>query len=183
MVVGGIHNPSEVISDYYFGLSKTNASPPNITFNVTGGSGADVAGGDFNIAGGKGTGTGVGGKVIIQTAEAAGGTGSSLNALANRIVVLEDGKVGIAIDAPATLLHIDQSVSDAALPVATLDQADIDEPFIKFIGTVTDGAVTGSLVEAADATETLAGFVKIEVQDDGDVLADQDYYMPIYTLA
>ena len=93
------------------------------------------------------------------------------------------GNVGIGTTSPATKLHIDQSSTTAALPVATLDQADIDEPFIKFIGTVTDGAVTGSLVEAADATETLAGFVKVEVQDDGNVLTDQDYFLPIYTLA
>jgi hypothetical protein len=102
--------------------------------------------------------------------------------LLERMTINKSGNVGIGTKGPATLLHIDQSVADKALPVVTLDQADVDEPFIKFIGTVTDGASTGSLVEVADATATIAGYVKVEVQDDGNVLTDQDYYLAVYTL-
>jgi len=42
---------------------------------------------------------------------------------------------------------------------------------------------TNSIVKAADATGTLAGWVKVEVLDDGNQIADQAYYMPVYTLA
>jgi len=94
------------------------------------------------------------------------------------------GAVGIGTDTPTAKLHIDQSVADAAIPVLTLDQGDVSEEFIRFIGTSADGVLTQSIVETADVgTATLAGYVKVYVQDDGDQLADQAYFMPIYTLA
>lgn len=69
------------INNVYFGKGVTNASPSAYAVNGTGGSGADIAGGDLNLAGGRGTGTGTTGKVNVQTAPAAGSTGSAANNL------------------------------------------------------------------------------------------------------
>jgi hypothetical protein len=81
-------------------------------------------------------------------------------------------------------LHIDQSSTSGAVPPMVLDQADVSEEFIRFIGTSANGVLTQSIVEAADvATATLKGYVKVYVQDDGNQLTDQAYYQPIYTLA
>ena len=43
--------------------------------------------------------------------------------------------------------------------------------------------LTRNIVATADAVETLVGWVKVEVNDAGNQIADQEYYMPIYTLA
>jgi len=102
---------------------------------------------------------------------------------AEKVRIHSDGKVGIGINAPTALLHVDQSSTSGAAPVLTLDQADVSEEFIRFIGTSANAVITQSIVKAADATPTLAGWVKTYVQDDGNQLTDQAYYMPIYTLA
>lgn len=73
------------INDVYFGSGVTSASPVNYALNGTGGSGTDITGGNVTIAGGKGTGTGLGGSVKIQTAQAST-TGSSANSLQDRWV-------------------------------------------------------------------------------------------------
>jgi hypothetical protein len=54
---------------------------------------------------------------------------------------------------------------------------------MKLIGTAAAATVTNSIVAQADVTTaTVAGYVKVEVQDDGNQITDQDYYMPVYTL-
>jgi hypothetical protein len=70
------------VSNLYFGKGVTNATPTAYTINGTGGSGTDIAGAAVNIAGGKGTGTGIPGTIGIQFARA-GSTGSSLNTLSD----------------------------------------------------------------------------------------------------
>lgn len=96
------------------------------------------------------------------------------------------GRVGIGVGTGTigAQLHIDQSSTTAAVPVLTVDQADVSEEFIRFIGTSANGVLTQSIVEETDvATATRAGFLKIYVSDDGNQLTDQAYFVPIYTLA
>lgn len=69
------------IANAFIGNGVTNSSPQAVVLNGTGGSGTNIAGASVTIAGGRGTGTGAGGAVLIRTAPA-GGSGSSLNALA-----------------------------------------------------------------------------------------------------
>jgi hypothetical protein len=73
------------IDNIFFGNGVVSATPQAFTLNGTGGSGSNIAGGNAIIAGGKGTGTGLGGSVKIQTAQA-GSSGSSLNSLLDRWV-------------------------------------------------------------------------------------------------
>lgn len=91
--------------------------------------------------------------------------------------------VGIG-NTPVGKLYAEQGNAAGAKPVLGLKQVDVSEEFIRFIGTSADGVLTQSIVEAADVgTATLAGYVKVYVQDDGEQLADQAYYQPVYTLA
>lgn len=100
------------------------------------------------------------------------------------IRVANTGRVGIKKTSPDAMLDVDQGSSTAAIPVLKLDQADVSEEFIRFVGTSANGVLTQSIVEAADVvTPTIAGYMKVFVQDDGNQLTDQAYYMPVYTLA
>lgn len=77
------------ITNVFLGKGETNAAPATVTFQATGGSGANIAGATLNIAGGMGTGTGAGGPVVIQVAPA-GASSSTLNALATAVTVAQD---------------------------------------------------------------------------------------------
>ena len=56
--------------------------------------------------------------------------------------------------------------------------------FIKFIGTAAVGDITRSLVDEGDqAGQARAGWLKIEITDLGDQVADGDYYIPIHMLS
>ena len=46
------------------------------------------------------------------------------------------GNVGIGITVPTAKLHVDQSSTTAAIPVLTLDQADLSEEMIHFETTI-----------------------------------------------
>jgi len=63
---------------YFNGVARTSAK--DFLLQTAGGSGTDKVGSEFGIAGGKGTGTGVGGDVVFYTAPPST-TGSSLNSL------------------------------------------------------------------------------------------------------
>ena len=74
--------------------------------------------------------------------------------------------------------------TSAALPVMTLDQADVDEPYIKVIGDAAAANLTRNLVDEGDqGSETREGWFKIEVLDDGNQITDGDYYVPFYSLS
>jgi hypothetical protein len=77
------------IDNVFFGKGSTHATPTAYAINGTGGSGTNIAGANLVLAGGKGTGTGAGGSVLIQVAPA-GLTGSSLNALQTAVTVASD---------------------------------------------------------------------------------------------
>ncbi len=82
-----------------------------------------------------------------------------------------------------TPIVIDQPSTTGAAPVLTLDQADIDEDFFKFIGT-SDTNVDRALVDAVNFTTpgAIVGWLKVNVQDDQatDPIVDGDYYVPFY---
>ncbi|MBT7096797.1 hypothetical protein HN937_05435, partial [Candidatus Poribacteria bacterium] len=81
------------------------------------------------------------------------------------------------------MLRIDQASTTGAKPALYLDQADTSEEFIRYRGSAANLDLTTSIVEeAAVTTATRAGFVRVYVQDDGNQITDQAYYMPIYTL-
>jgi hypothetical protein len=93
------------------------------------------------------------------------------------------GNFGIGITVPTAKAHVAQSSTSGAIPVLTLDQADVDEDYVKVIGT-SDTSVDRALVDAANFTTpgAIAGWLKINVQDDQGTgpIADGDYYIPFY---
>ncbi len=82
----------QFISDVYIGNGVTAAAPQSVTYHATGGSGTDIAAAALNLAGGRGTGTGLGGSVVIQTAPA-GGSGTTQNALVDHMFIDSVGNV------------------------------------------------------------------------------------------
>jgi hypothetical protein len=110
----------------------------------------------------------------------AGGSVSTIDLALNSA----GGDVGIGIASPTARLHVDQSITDNAQPVLLLDQADVSEEFIRFIGMAAAATLTQSIVAEADVTTaTRQGFTRIYVQDDGNQVTDQAYYQAFYTLA
>ena len=100
--------------------------------------------------------------------------------------VLHDHPVFLLLDGTRPMtgpLGVDQPSTSGAVPVITVDQADVDEDFFKFIGT-SDTNVDRALVDAADFTPpgAIKGWLKINVQDDQstDPVIDGDYYIPFY---
>ncbi len=83
---------SSPIATVFFGNGETNAAPQNVIFKATGGSGSNIAGASQTIAGGIGTGTGIGGSIVFQTA-IAGGSSSTPNTLATALTI--DQKLNI----------------------------------------------------------------------------------------
>lgn len=67
LIIGG--NTFEIL-DVWIGEGENNASPQPVTFGNTAAAGTNIAGADLTIRAGAGTGTGVGGSLIIQTAPA-----------------------------------------------------------------------------------------------------------------
>jgi hypothetical protein len=93
------------------------------------------------------------------------------------------GNVSIGPTSPTARLHVDQDDSAGAQAALLLDQADIDEPFEKYIGTSTAATLNRSLVDNADVTTaTLVGWRKIEIDDTADLITDGDYFSPFYSL-
>jgi len=86
------------------------------------------------------------------------------SASTDRMVVLDNGDVGIGTNAPTAALHIDQESSSGAVPVLKLDQADIDDTFIDFIGT---SAADGSRSISSDTTTDSAKFGAIAIEING----------------
>ncbi len=100
LVIGSSTSNTYAITSAYIGNGVTNTAPLGFTLQGTGGSGADIAGASVNLAGGKGTGTGVGGNLNFQIAKPAGSTGSGLNTLST--VLSLSGTNGAALFQNAT---------------------------------------------------------------------------------
>lgn len=89
--------------------------------NVVAGT-SNIAGANFTITGSQGTGTGVGGSIIFQTAPA-GTTGTSQNALANQLVITTTGVgIGTTLSSTGTVLDLGNNTSSMLLPIGTTGQ-------------------------------------------------------------
>ena len=92
--------------------------------------------------------------------------------------------VSIGTSLTSAKLRVDQSSSSGAKPVLYLDQADKDHEFIEFVGYATSGNLDRSVVDVDDvSTATIQGYLMISVEEKGNRITDQDYFIPIYTLA
>jgi hypothetical protein len=121
------------------------------------------------------------GGTVVQEMQSIAGDGGYFGTTSNhpfniytngntRLTVLAAGNVGIGTTAPTAKTHIDQSSTTGAIPVLTLDQADLSEEFIEFVGTV--GA--GNSIDTA-AIGTYYGKVRVTVAGVG------YKYIPLYS--
>ncbi len=117
------------------------------------------------------------------------GTGTELDTLTDGSDAdsLHDHPIYLTLDGTRFMtgaLDVDQPSTSGALPVITLDQADVDEDFFKFTGT-SDTDVDRALVDAVNFTTpgTITGWLKVNIQDEQgtDPITDGDYYIPFYT--
>jgi len=99
-----------------------------------------------------------GGIMRLYTYSDAGSTANT-----NQLVLSNNGRIGIGA-VPTSSLHVDQSNTSGAVPVLKLDQADVDDSFIDFIGTA---ASDGSKSISSDTTEDSAKFGAIRVEING----------------
>jgi hypothetical protein len=96
---------------------------------------------------------------------------------------VDNGRVGIQETSLGAQLHVKQPSTTGGIPVTTLDQQDVDEPVLHIIGTATSGDITGTIVDSTDVSSfAYRGFIKIQVTDEGNQVADQDYYLRIAEL-
>lgn len=102
-----------------------------------------------------------------------------------RVRLTASGRVKVGGTAGANAqLDVDQHEGLAAIAVLRLDQADVDQPFIRFVGTAANGDLTRSIVDEGDqASETRHGWVKINIQDTGNQVPDGNYLVPFYSLS
>jgi hypothetical protein len=93
------------------------------------------------------------------------------------------GVVLVNTTATGGQLVVDQASTTGAMPVLLLDQGDLSEEFLRFIGQSAADA-SQSFVDAADMTTpgALTGWLKIYVQDDASsgAITDGYYYVPFY---
>ena len=81
-----------------------------------------------------------------------------------RLTIESGGDIGIGLTGPTAQLHVDQPSSSGAQPVLRLDQGDIDDSFIDYIGT---SAADGSRSISSDTTEEGAKFGAFRVEING----------------
>lgn len=126
------------------------------------------------------------GSTIVVVNESAGDIDFRAESIGNAnmlFVNAGNSRVGVGTAVLGGILNIDQWSTTGSIPVIILDQADISEEFIKFIGAAAAGVLTQSIVDEGDqASEVREGWLKVEVEDVGDQIADQAYYLPIYSL-
>ena len=72
------------LSEVYIGGGQRDQAAAQVTLSASAGRGTDKAGGDLRLGGGKPTGSGTPGKVIIATAAGGGASGSTETAWTNR---------------------------------------------------------------------------------------------------
>ena len=99
-----------------------------------------------------------------QALVAGGGTAIQIKTGDNEVtpIYLNTDRVGIGTASPTSILHIDQSSASGAVPVLKLDQADIDDSFIDFIGT-SAGDSTRSISSSTGTGSTKVGAIRIEI--------------------
>jgi len=176
----------EVAGDYVgtFGLNPNNAYDVAVQMQLGGGGvSMDIRAGDRTAGDGRyRMGFGLAGTISSAIWELAAGTLT--------IAGPSGGSPGAAvligaIAAPAGTLHLVQASTTGAKPVLILDQADVDEDYIKVIGT-SDTSADRALVDAVDFPNigAIKGYLKINVQDDQatNPIVDGDYYIPFYAV-
>ncbi len=90
--------------------------------------------------------------------------------------------LGVNVYPGSAQLHVDQASATGAKPALILDQADVDQVLMKIIATAEAASADRTLVAASDfgTPGALVGWIQVNIQDDGNRIADGDFYLPFY---
>jgi hypothetical protein len=99
--------------NFFFGSGSLDATPTSATLQATGGYGTDIAGASLTIAGGMGTGTGLGGDVISKVAPQST-TGSSQNTLVTQTQVVAK-RFSLTDHTATTVLNVTAPADDSCM--------------------------------------------------------------------
>lgn len=140
-----------------FGNGDTSATPAASTLRGTDGSGSNIVGGSLTIRGGRGTGTGAGGSIILQTTPT-GASGSALNTSTEALRIDASQNVGIGTQANAsTRLHVQNTsaTTNAVTNVLRLDSQSSGTPAVGIgvglqfaVETAANNTEVGATIEA-----------------------------------
>lgn len=108
-----IGNVTYEITEAYIGEGVTSASPGNILLSGTGGSGTDIAGGNFSYSPGKATGNAAGGYHDWLTSDA-GASGTTLQTNTSKMRLINAGRLGIGVTSPTGVLHLKAGTATAS---------------------------------------------------------------------
>lgn len=105
---GRFNSSANAVREYFWGIAPFSnvASSNPITFYAPSGSGTNGAGGDFYIAGGRGTGNALPGDIAFYTSSSIA-SGTTLQTLTGRMWIKGDtGRVGIGTSSPTVALDV-----------------------------------------------------------------------------
>ena len=189
---------ANVLIGYNTGLGSSGATVISNSVMIGTRAGTSIlTNGDNNILIGYQCGdnltTGASNLLIGYDIDAQSATASNQMSLGNLIfsegidgtgTTISSGKISIGIASASGKLHVDQPTTDAGIPVLYLDQADVSEEFIRFVGESTTDA-SQSLIDAANLTTpgSIVGWLRIYVEDVQGTgpITDGIYWVPFYT--
>lgn len=150
VVFGSGNAFSAIFKDYFFGNGVQNAAPENMSFNATSGTGTDIAGASMTLNAGRPTGAGAGGDIVFQTS-AAGGAGTTLRSLAERMRILSTGTVYL----PAVSKYNSVTTAGNGVPsIYGYGRATTQSAAAASVATYTVGASDASFEVSANANVT-----------------------------
>ena len=112
IVIGSSFSNGGYINNAYIGSGISDTSPQGITIHATGASAGqtNLAGASLTLAGGLATGNAAGGSLLFQTS-VAGTSGTSQQSLVTRMVIDNNGNVGVGITNPSNTFAVQSSPS------------------------------------------------------------------------
>ena len=123
----------------------------------------NLGGGDIALAGGKATGNAVGGSIVFQTSDA-GASGSALQALTTKAIILPSGNFGISNTNPGVALHVGSASTTDGTTLLRLQDANTTCNFTADAGAPTCGSDRRLKkdIEELSTEEILAGVIALE---------------------
>jgi len=98
------------ITEMWLGRGVYSATQNNVQLSASGRNGSNLAGSDLILAGGFGTGTGLGGNLVFKTTPASANSGTLANSLAEAMRITGEGNVGIGTIAPVSELDVSSAI-------------------------------------------------------------------------
>ncbi len=94
-----------------------------------------------------------------------------------------NNRLGVGISSPTGKLHVNQNSTTGAIPTLHLEQDDISEEVLRVTGSAAAGVLTQTIVASATVSAIATTcFIRVNIQDEGDVVTDGNYYVPVYTI-